>query len=267
MKFIQLIKLLIAFLIWGCNNSPQVKEDIEVKETIEETAVDSALEAKVRAMLGIGYPKLSDENAEEFLTQWYKDHDERNLVIHTKHGDIHLELFDNTPIHTANFLYKIHRQYYAPSEFTRVVPDFVIQGGNSEEEKPQQQRFLIGNHSLPAEFIPGLYHTRGAVAMSRSYSNNPEKRSSSYDFYIVTGRKISDVEIAQLEKEKGISYTDAQKKLFKNVGGAPHLDFEHTVFGRVTQGMDVVDRIAATPADESEWPLEKLELTIELVED
>lgn len=269
MKFIQLLSAAIVVFLVSCG-SPIREESSEVAEKpveVEETPVDSALEAKVRAMLGIGYPKLSDENAEEFLAEWLPEHSERNIVVHTKLGDIFIELYDETPIHTSNFLYKIHRQYYNPSEFTRVVPDFVIQGGNSEEEKPQQQRFLIGNHSLPSEFIPGLYHHRGAVAMSRGYSNNPDKRSSSYDFYIVTGRRISDVELAAIEREKGISYTDAQKKLFKNVGGAPHLDFEHTVFGRVTEGMDVVDLIAATPADESEWPLEKLELSIELVQD
>lgn len=267
MKPLQLTSLLSIAILFACSNPTSVKQEPQKEMKTEEVPVDSALEAKVRAMLGIGYPKLNDDNAEEFLTDWLHDHAERNIVIHTKHGDISIELLDQTPIHTSNFLYKIHRQYYSPSEFTRVVPDFVIQGGNSEEEKPQQQRFLIGTHSLPSEFVPGLYHHRGAVAMSRGYNNNPDKRSSSYDFYIVTGRKISDIELASIEREKGISYTDAQKTLFKTVGGAPHLDFEHTVFGRVTEGMDVVDRIAATPADQSEWPLEKLELSIELVQE
>lgn len=269
MKITQLFILVVLGCCLGCTSADPQETTIETKqeEQVAEEPVDSALQAKVNAMLGIGYPRLNEENAEAFLTDWYDKTEEREVVIHTKHGDIFIELFDETPLHTANFLYKVHRQYFAPCEFTRVVPDFVIQGGNSEEEEPQQKRFFIGKHTLPAEFVQGLYHTRGAVAMSRGYSDNPDKRSSSYDFYIVTGRKISKVELAQIENEKGISYTDAQKKLFRNVGGAPHLDFEHTVFGRVTKGMDVADKIAATPRDESDWPLEKLNLTIELVQD
>ena len=109
-------------------------------------------------------------------------------------------------------------------------------------------------------------HVRGALAMSRSYSNNPDKRSSSYDFYIVTGRRIGDVEIAQVEGEKGMKYSDAQKKAYREIGGAPHLDGEHTVFGRVVRGMDVADRIAETPKDDSDWPLEKLEIKMRVVE-
>ena len=255
-----------SVLLIGCIG----EKNTEVKKIQSEKSItspiDKELEERVAAMLGIGYPKLSNENAEEFLLKWGEENAIRNVILETKHGEIELELFDETPLHSLNFLYKIHRQYYTETEFTRVVHEFVIQGGNSEEETPQQQRFLIGQHTLKPEFNEKMVHVRGALAMSRSYSNNPDKLSSSYDFYIVTGRRIGDVEIAQIEEEKGRKYSEAQKKAYKEIGGAPHLDGEHTVFGRVLRGMDVADRIAETPRDDSDWPLEKLGIKMRAVE-
>jgi cyclophilin family peptidyl-prolyl cis-trans isomerase len=246
----------------SCDSTSSNKIDT-VDATNTETPVDSALEARVRAMLGLEYPKLNDRNVVGFLTEWTGGEEMGNtFTLSTKHGEIAVELFEDTPLHTTNFKYKIHRQYFSPSEFTRVVPDFVIQGGNSEEEKPQQQRFLIGHHSIPSELSPQHIHLRGALAMSRGYTNNPEKRSSGYDFYIVTGRRISNIELAAIEREKGFKYTEAQKEMYRTIGGAPHLDFEHTVFGKVVSGMTVADKIAATPTDDSDWPLEKLEVRI-----
>ena len=157
----------------------------------------------------------------------------------------------------------MHRRYFDPAEFTRVVPDFVVQGGNSEEERPQQLRFLIGQHTLPAEFDPEHIHTRGALAMSRSYNDNPDKRSSGYDFYIVTGRKIGPQELGKVQRDRGVDYTTAQAQAYAKEGGAPHLDGEHTVFGRVVEGMEVVDKLAATPRDESDWPLTRLEVRMD----
>jgi peptidyl-prolyl cis-trans isomerase B (cyclophilin B) len=255
-----------GIFLFSCDSPSRELESLEATEVASEVVeepVDSALEARVKAMLGIGYPKLNDGNVDAFLTSWANDDLQSDTItLETKHGVIEIELFDDVPLHTANFKYKIHRQYFSPSEFTRVVPEFVIQGGNSEEEKPQQQRFLIGHHSLQAEFSPEHIHTRGVIAMSRGYTNNPEKRSSGYDFYIVTGRRISMVELASIEREKGFKYTEAQKQMYHTIGGAPHLDFEHTVFGRVISGMSVADKIAQTPTDNSDWPLEKLEVVI-----
>ena len=265
MKVIRIAAYLIITLSFvSCGE--EVKVPLETKDVaqaeIEEK--DSALEARVAAMLGIGYPKLTNENAEEFLIKWGAENPITNVILETKHGEIEIELYHDTPLHSLNFLYKIHRQYYTDTELTRVVPDFVIQGGNSEEEKPQQQRFLIGQHTLKPEVNPNHIHTRGSIAMSRSYSNNPDKLSSSYDFYIVTGRKIGDVELAQIESEKQLSYTLDQKHMYKSKGGAPHLDGEHTVFGKVVRGMEVADRIALTPRDDSDWPLEKLAIKMRL---
>ena len=74
------------------------------------------------------------------------------------------------------------------------------------------------------------------------------------------------MEISQIEGEKRRKYGEAQKKAYKEIGGAPHLDGEHTVFGRVVSGMEVADRIAETPSDDSDWPLEKLGIKMWVVE-
>ena len=101
--------------------------------------------------------------------------------------------------------------------------------------------------------------------MSRSYSENPDKRSSGYDFYIVTGRTIGPQELGRIQQDKGRRYTEAQARAYATQGGAPHLDGEHTVFGRVVEGMDVVDRLAATPRDGSDWPVERLEVRMNVL--
>ena len=266
MKDLRIAACLIILNFVSCRE--EIKGPLETKEQmqVEIEEKDSTLEARVAAMLGIGYPKLTNENAEKFLIEWGTENPIKNVILETKYGEIELELYHDTPLHSLNFQYKIHRQYYTDTEFTRVVPDFVIQGGNSEEEKPQQQRFLIGQHTIKPEFNPTHIHTRGSLAMSRSYSNNPNKLSSSYDFYIVTGRKIGDVELAQIESEKQISYTPDQKHIYKSKGGAPHLDGEHTVFGKVVRGMEVADMIALTPRDDSDWPLEKLAIKMSIVQ-
>jgi peptidyl-prolyl cis-trans isomerase B (cyclophilin B) len=147
----------------------------------------------------------------------------------------------------------------------RVVPQFVVQGGNSEDPRAQEMRWLIGKHTLPSEFDDRYRHVRGAVAMGRTYKGNPDKRSASYDFYIVVGRKVTAVELQQIEREKGFTYTEAQKERYYAEGGTPHLDNEHTVFGRLVDGWEVLDRLSKVPTDESDWPLERLEMRVSAV--
>ena len=256
----------LGTVAFGCGSPVPPKNVLsEQKADPASSNDDVEVDERIRRLVASEFPTLDDENAASFLAEWGRGQTENVVALDTKHGRIVMELFDDVPVHRANFLYKVYRRYFDPSEFTRVVPDFVVQGGNSEEERPQQLRFLIGQHTLPAEFKDHHIHTRGALAMSRSYNDNPEKRSSGYDFYIVTGRKIGAQELGRIQKEKGRNYNSDQAEIYARQGGAPHLDGEHTVFGRVVQGMDVVDRLAATPRDGSDWPVERLEVRMNLL--
>ena len=177
-------------------------------------------------------------------------------IITTKYGKITLSLYDKTPKHTANFVKLAKTHFYDSTLFHRVIPGFMIQGGDPESKtaKPGQP---LGNgdvgYRIPAEFNPAYIHKRGALAMARD--NNPEKASSGCQFYIVVGKKFTEQELKAVEQRNGQHYTPEQMKIYETIGGAPHLDGNYTVFGEVTSGMDIVDKIVAQKRDRMDRPL------------
>lgn len=183
------------------------------------------------------------------------------VIINTDYGDIKIRLYNETPLHKANFLKLVQQGFFDSTLFHRVIPYFMIQGGdpNSIKAKPGQ---ALGNgdvgYRIPAEFNPALIHKRGVLAAARD--GNPEKASSGCQFYIVQGKKFTDEELEQISKSRNITWTSEQKAIYKETGGAAFLDMIYTVFGEVVSGMDVVDKIAAEPCDANDRPVKDVRM-------
>lgn len=206
------------------------------------------------------FPRLNNENYEQVLSDYFSEHNERTVKMITNKGEIVIRLYDETPIHSSTFLLLTKRNYFNRTYFTRVVPDFIIQGGSSDQDEIELKRMAIGNFSPLPEFHPDLIHRRGAVSMARGYDNNPDKRSSPFNFFIVVGRTFNTPTLLGIGRDHDKTYTPAHQKIYSEIGGAPHLDGEHTVFGEVVSGMDVVDAISMVETDIREWPIEDIEI-------
>lgn len=195
------------------------------------------------------------------------------VEIKTDLGTMVVELYDSTPLHRDNFLNLVKKGFYDSLLFHRVIQDFMIQGGDPES-KHADSGTVLGNgeapgEMIPAEFRPGLIHTKGALAMART--NNPEKASSNCQFYIVEGKPVNDTILNQIEcnirksGNPGFFYTDSERKLYKTIGGTPFLDQNYTVFGQVIKGLDVIDKIAAVPRDQYDRPLKDIHMKMRLL--
>ena len=79
------------------------------------------------------------------------------------------------------------------------------------------------------------------------------------------GRDVSEVELQRIEREKGLSYSQAQRQRYYTEGGTPHLDGEHTVFGQLIEGFDVLEQLSQVDTDASDWPLKRLEMQVSAV--
>lgn len=259
------LTLYFAFLLLlGCG------ESAEPSESQKPSTPDNA-DAQVKAdstekVAAPAFPRLTNENAENFLVGYLAERPERNIALTTRYGTLEIKLFDDTPLHTANFLMMIDRNYFTGTEFTRIVKDFVVQGGNSENESDEISRLVIGNYLLPSEIREKHIHRKGALAMARSYDDNPDKLSSAYDFYIVTGQTFNDPQLMGMEREHNMIIPESKRKIYRTTGGAPHLDGQHTVFGQVTKGFDVLEKMNNTPVDESNWPLNSLIMEMEIID-
>jgi peptidyl-prolyl cis-trans isomerase B (cyclophilin B) len=177
------------------------------------------------------------------------------MKIETDYGNIIVMLYDNTPLNTNNMLKVAGEHGYDSTLFHRVIPQFMIQGGDPTSKHAKPGDMLGGGglgYTVPAEINDSDYHKRGALAVARD--NNPSKAGSSSQFYIVVGKKFTDDELDNLSRRSGKKYTQEQRDVYRTIGGAPHLDGNYTVFGEVIEGMDVVDKIVAEPRDSSDRP-------------
>ncbi|QHV94255.1 peptidylprolyl isomerase [Spirosoma endbachense] len=189
------------------------------------------------------------------------------VSLNTRFGTMRLVLYDQTPKHKENFIKLVNQKFYDSLLFHRIIPLFMIQGGDPNSRKSQADEPLgMGavDYKIPAEFAPGLFHKKGALAAARD--NNPEKASSGCQFYIVQGRVWNDEDfqkqIARIQTMKGRLPTDEQKKVYQTLGGSPHLDGNYTVFGEVIDGLAVVDSIVKQPRNEMDRPNQDVRMSM-----
>jgi len=241
-------------------------------------------------------------------------------IITTEFGEIHVVLYDETPQHKENFLKLANEGFYDSTTFHRIIEGFMIQGGdpNSKDENEMSDGQGGPGYTIEAEFNTKFTHKKGALSAARmGDQQNPEKRSSGSQFYIVQGRPVESLELDQmqnqrnefvrqdmirkyvqdpdqlalLEKLRGFMqqqlvdsveatisniepiategfvptvYTDEQRALYADLGGAPFLDGNYTVFGEVIKGLEIIDQIVIQEANEMDRPLKDITMTVRI---
>ncbi len=176
-------------------------------------------------------------------------------------GNMKVKLYDSTPQHRDNFIKHVEASYYDGLLFHRVISQFMLQGGDPDSKDAPPSKRLGGGgpgYQIPAEI--GAYHFKGTLAAART--QNPEKKSSGSQFYIVHGKPVTDAELDQFSSMKGITYSPEDRARYKKDGGAIFLDNEYTVFGEVVEGFDVIDKIAATPTAPGDRPMKDVTMKI-----
>ena len=203
---------------------------------------------------------LTDSTAPAALLAYGRAHPGSEVLVKTRLGNIRVRLFEDTPIHRANFLLLARRGVFDELVFNRVVKGFAVQGGQTTGPRTIRLR----RYRLPPEIRPNHFHVKGALGMARyDDDQNPGHLSSNTDFYFVVGEKLTPY---QSRAAAGRPLTPAQVRAYATRGGVPSLDGKYTVFGEVIEGQDVVDKISQVKVDpQDNWPVQEVEMKVEVV--
>jgi cyclophilin family peptidyl-prolyl cis-trans isomerase len=188
-----------------------------------------------------------------------------HVLFETSKGNIRAMLYDETPKHRDMFLNAIKKGVYKNAEFNRVIKDFVSQGGelddailNREKRHPE-----LGAKRFPAELKPTLFHKKGALGAGRD--DNPDKSSFFSQIYLVSGKIRTDAQLDTTEKKKNRKIPAAQREVYKTIGGIPYLDQDYTIFGEITEGMEVADAINTVATNKEDVPLTSVIFNIRVI--
>ncbi|WP_034059573.1 peptidylprolyl isomerase [Lacinutrix jangbogonensis] len=224
----RLLIILSILLLFNCEDKQTKPKNVEKTITKTDT-IQQELKEKVIAIdsskltLEERFLPLNDDNAMDFFAAYGKLNTETKVRIYTTFGNIDLELFNNTQYHKANFIFLTKNKAFDGTQFHRVVKNFVIQGGSSDDPKVLKKRRKIGRYLLPPDVRHGYKHKRGIISIPSGEIKNAYKLASPFEFFITQSNQF-------------------------------HLDGEYTAFGRVISGMDVVDKIAEQEVDGGHWP-------------
>lgn len=212
-----------------------------------------------------------------------KKNNDKVILITTSMGKIAVDLYDETPLHKANFLKLAESGFYDSLLFHRVINGFMIQGGDPQS-KGAAEGVQLGNggpgYTIPAEFVDSLYHKKGALAAARMGDNvNPEKASSGSQFYIVQGKTYTKEQLLSMEKtirknnalynlggREDFTFSEKQIEDYTTIGGTPFLDGSYTVFGEVIYGLDVIEQIALVDKDSFDRPVTDILMKMEVID-
>lgn len=179
-------------------------------------------------------------------------------VMHTNMGDIKLKFFPNeAPRAVENFITHAKNGYYNGIVFHRVIKDFMIQGGDPTATGMGGES--IWKENFEDEFDPALHNLRGALSMA-----NAGPGTNGSQFFIVEAKSVPANMLSQMRALADRGFPEDITAAYEELGGTPWLDFHHTVFGQVTDGMDVVDKIAETRVGDNDKPLN--DVVIESIE-
>lgn len=212
-----------------------------------------------------------------------KKNNDKVVLITTSMGKIVVDLYDETPLHKANFLKLAESGFYDSLLFHRVINGFMIQGGDPQS-KGAAEGVQLGNggpgYTIPAEFVDSLYHKKGALAAARMGDDvNPEKASSGSQFYIVQGKTYTKEQLLSMEKtirknnalynlggREDFTFSEKQIEDYTTIGGTPFLDGSYTVFGEVIHGLDVIEQIALVDKDSFDRPVTDILMKMEVID-
>ena len=184
------------------------------------------------------------------------------LQFKTTHGSFKVMLYDFTPKHKKLILDAIKDDIYKDALFNRIIENFVVQGGEHDDDIAQREKDLPINehHRLPAEFDSRAFHKTGALGAGRD--DNPQKASFLNQIYFVVGKPVSVPDLDNIEQKKDIKFTKEQRETYFSKGGLPRLDGDYTVFGEVYEGLDVLLKISKLKTTEKDSPLQPVSFEI-----
>lgn len=250
----------------GCNNKTQQAETKTPEKAQKAPPKKKEAPTRPKPQKKEKWVSLTNKNLEKVLTQYGKENKETLILLETPKGNMKIKLYNNTPLHRANIIRLIKNNFYEGTVFYRVVKDFIIQGGDSDDWSRSTLEDKMGKYTLPAEFRDNNIHKRGALSMAREYDDNPEKRSVPFEFFIVQGTKYTGPQLRGAEQTYGLDISEKHKEIYKTQGGCPHLDGQHTVFGQVIEGLNVIDSIAAVKVDQGDWPINDVTISFKILD-
>lgn len=232
-----LLVCLLLLVLSACGSNETKEEPKSVKESVDEESVEQQSGSATTEGETVMYPQLSNEVAEN----------EALVEMNTTLGTIKIKLFpEYAPKTVENFLTHAENGYYEGIIFHRVIEDFMIQGGDPTGTGMGGES--IYGDSFEDEFSMNLFNLRGALSMANAGPN-----TNGSQFFIVQNNELSPGLASQLEQA---GFPAEIIKAYEEMGGTPHLDHRHTVFGQVIDGMDVVDKIAAVETGAQDKPVE-----------